>query len=304
MLSQRSEQLLRELFYGSIFLVARFLSKIYNPIVAFKIRGVEIKLYISHGLIYNTKIFKFHDTPLPSFVKFLSSKKQDLKIIDVGANVGDTACLINDAAKTKILCIEPSKAYYSLLMANTKSKPNIYFSNTYLGENDEELYLEVENSIGNAIALPSKSKNEFSKLDTLLEKKDLNIFKDVNILKTDTEGFDFKILRGAVSCISRAKPALFFEFHPYFLQRNGENPIECFRFIHELGYKKYLIYHANGFPIGIFQTLDKDAILGFFNFSLITIDTYFDILCLHESENHILEEFYLSELSRFPKYHW
>ncbi|HMM19195.1 MAG TPA: hypothetical protein PKA10_00565 [Selenomonadales bacterium] len=43
-----------------------------------------------------------------------------LAVIDVGANIGDSACLISQAVAGSFLCIEGNGDYFSLLQDNTK----------------------------------------------------------------------------------------------------------------------------------------------------------------------------------------
>ncbi len=301
MISVRARYLFRELYYSIIFQVARVISKIYEPVIRFNIRGVKMKLNLAHSLPYIVKINGYHDMPLPAFCKFYKSHKKDLFIIDAGANVGDTALLIDHEVAANILCIEPSVKFYNILKLNVSNKTNIKYTNSYLGESDEESFFSVDNIMGNGITRESGTINKFYSLDTLTKELE---FHYANIIKTDTEGFDFKILRGAKDIIEKNSPALYFELHPYLLKANNEDINGFFDFLNQNGYTEFLAYNQSGFPLGIFSTSDNKAIEGLINFSLINIDCYFDVLTLSKSENKILIDFYNSEIKRFPVYKW
>ncbi|MDD5757934.1 MAG: FkbM family methyltransferase [Desulfobulbaceae bacterium] len=303
MLSARSRYLFRELFWGSLYLFVRIVSRFYEPVVTREVRGVKIRLNLSHSLPFLIRINKHHDRPLPAFAKFYRAFKEKLFIIDAGANVGDTALLIDAEAEAEILCIEASAKFYAILRSNIRDKENIHALRSYLGERDEESFLSVENDMGNAVALQSATANIFRSLDSLTQ-DEFSIFRHANIIKTDTEGFDCKILRGAEQLIRKNHPALFFEFLPYYLKQNAENIEEFFRFLAEHQYEEFLAYTQSGYPLGIFKTTDMGAVNGLVNFSLINIDTYFDILSLTKAESGLLHQFYQLEIGRFETYTW
>lgn len=52
------------------------------------------------------------------FQSYLAGMVQDGYIVDIGANVGDTAAWMIPSTKGKMLCIEPVKQYYELLEKN------------------------------------------------------------------------------------------------------------------------------------------------------------------------------------------
>lgn len=304
MLSARARYLFRELFWGSLYLFVRLVSRFYEPVVTRKVRGVSIRLNLSHSLPFLIRINQYHDRPLPSFAKFYQSFKDALVIIDAGANVGDTALLIDAEAEAEILCIEASSKFHAILQSNIRDKKNIHAFHSYLGEQDEESFLSVENDMGNAVAQKSDTLNTFRSLDTLVSDEAFLIFRQANIIKTDTEGFDFKILRGAEKLIRAKQPALFFEFHPYYLLQNSEKIEEFFGFLAEHQYENFLAYTQSGYPLGIFKTTDLSALRGLVNYALINIDTYFDLLTVGKAENSLLEQFYQAEINRFELYQW
>lgn len=306
MLSARSKYFLRELFWGSLYLFVRIICKIYEPVVLRKVRGVRIRVNLSHSLPFLVRINKHHDKPLPSFAKFYRLCKKKLVIIDAGANVGDTALFIDaeTESEAEILCIEASAKFNEILRSNIRDKKNIRSIRSYLGERDEESFLSVENDMGNAVAQQSDTSNTFRSLDSLVHDEELSAFRQTNIIKTDTEGFDFKILRGAENLIRLNKPALFFEFHPYYLKQNSEDIDDFFRFLSAHQYENFLVYTQSGYPLGIFKTTDMSALNGLVNYALINIDTYFDVLTVAKAENTLLNQFYSSEISRFDIYKW
>ncbi len=304
MLSDRSKHLLRELFWGTRYMLVRILCTVYEPTVRRTVRGVSLLLNWSHSLPFLVKINEYHDQPLPKFCAFYAKRRGRLNVIDAGANVGDTALLIDAEASANVLSVEASKKFFEILSSNVTSKQNIFPVCCYLGERDEESNISVENDMGNGVARVSQAKNNFRALDSLVREPQYKDFSNCHVIKTDVEGFDFKVLRGAWNLLQTAKPALFFELHVYFLKHNGEDIPGFFQKLSDLGYKKFIAYTNHGFPLGVFSTHDSDAVDGLSTYCLINYDTYFDILCIHDSESPLLSEFYETEVQRFKKYSW
>ena len=91
-----------------------------------KIHGVEILLPPSHSLPSIVANAPRYDTVLPEFLQFLRDEQETtLMVVDVGANVGDTAALAAaklGAANVRFICSEADEQYLPFLKANTISR--------------------------------------------------------------------------------------------------------------------------------------------------------------------------------------
>jgi FkbM family methyltransferase len=148
-------------------------------------------------------------------------------IFDVGANVGDfTKTSIRFFPKTNYFCFEPSKA------TNQKLK-NISFGNNVsiykiaLSNVNDTLPFTKNHNLCNSLVVKKKSDDDNHDQDGLdiriralsgddieteiVQTKTLDVFckeHDVNkidILKIDTEGFDFEVLQGAEKMLSQKR---------------------------------------------------------------------------------------------------
>ena len=91
-----------------------------------RIHGAEMLLPLSHALPRYVGAHPMYDSVLPSFSKFLASRKSSgkLTIVDVGANIGDTVRLVAAALEplsAKFICVEADDAYLALLRRNTEA---------------------------------------------------------------------------------------------------------------------------------------------------------------------------------------
>jgi FkbM family methyltransferase len=122
-------------------------------------------------------------------------------IIDVGANIGQSTSLFADRFPgAKIYCFEPFKNPFESLTTRFNSAADIACFNFGLGDRPQtiELYLDIEsgwNSIpANRDCGLGSETIEIKRLDDFCA--DRNIDR-INLLKTDTEGYDLHVLRGA-----------------------------------------------------------------------------------------------------------
>lgn len=152
-------------------------------------------------------------------VKQLVHNKVDM-IFDIGANTGQFGELIYKLGyKGKMVSFEPLQSAYTLLSANTKPYPDWSpAERCAIGEEDGEIEMHIsENSISSSAltmleehetAAPKSKyvgteKAKVYKLDSVFEKYSLgckNIF-----VKIDTQGYEDKVLNGAVNSMSKIK---------------------------------------------------------------------------------------------------
>jgi FkbM family methyltransferase len=134
-------------------------------------------------------------------------------VIDVGGNVG--LHTVRFAQKFKhVHSFEPVTSNFECLKENCKSFTNIILHNYGLGSCNE----------GTVISLPVSSNNcgnysivDFQSNSDELIKEEIQIIKlddlqlDVDLIKIDTQGFEFPVLQGAINTIVRCKPVIILE---------------------------------------------------------------------------------------------
>jgi FkbM family methyltransferase len=127
------------------------------------------------------------------------------------------------------------------LKRNTKSYSNVYLSNKLLGEKNILIKGKIVSSGGTAnIEKTSEEIAETTTLDILIH-DEFKDFLNSDIIKIDTDGYDYKIIRGAYNILKHKSPILFFELAPEELINNGiENPLEIFPIFNELNYHYFI----------------------------------------------------------------
>lgn len=189
------------------------------------------------------KKHKLYDRFLPVLAKHINSKKY---IIDVGANIGDTTVAMIQNCDNPIICIEPSDIFFPYLEKNIKlindNYPNrvtnikkLVGTGTITGE------LNQSRSSTASLKIESNSKSPtHSKLDDIIENH-----SNIILLKVDTDGFDFDVIRSAEKTLIDSEPILFWEneitedFH-----NKGFNSL--YSVLSEKGYKYIFIFDNFG----------------------------------------------------------
>ena len=111
-------------------------------------------------------------------------------------------------------------------------------------------------------ALVDKGGSRLRSLQNIL--KDHPDFALAKLLKTDTEGFDFDILRQSLDFVRRSKPVVFFEYDPHFRPEEPKAGLDAIQALINSGYTNFIYYdnygnlllHATSKQWGIMTDLD------------------------------------------------
>ncbi len=170
-------------------------------------------------------------------INIIKNKIQnELVVIDVGAHFGETINIVKKNLQfKKIYSFEASPLNFKTLKTNYPNglNPNIEIYNYALGEKNIEYFInqtqESSSSTINDLNLKSsyllkklkilniKDRNLFSKkipikiitLDSFIDEKKID---KIDLLKIDTEGYEFNILKGLLKNHSKIK-LIYFEHH-------------------------------------------------------------------------------------------
>jgi FkbM family methyltransferase len=196
-----------------------------------------------HSLPQYQKSFKLYDKKLGLIAGFIESKNKTGFIIDIGANIGDTAALIRSKCNLPILCIEGDPKYLTYLFENTKQIKDVEIYAGFVGEEDKTANLSINHSSGTAQLIENSNNNvQLKNLETILSETQRKA-SDIRLLKIDTDGYDFPILLSISSLLKENKPDLFFEYDLSFNNNAYFQAKEVIALLEEANYK--LIVYDN-----------------------------------------------------------
>lgn len=215
----------------------------------------KIKLSKGHTLPDFQAQNKLYDRFLPALSAHF---KQGETIVDVGANIGDSAIMMLNNTEANIICVEPSDIYYPYLEENIKRLPQAVQAKVKCIKalaGTQELSGELVHTGGTASLQQdgnSSSSTIKKQLDELLVNED-----NISLIKVDTDGYDFDVLLSAKQTIVKQQPILFWEN-----QINNEMQLEgytkLYTFLKELGYSH--IYLFDNFGNVMLEEVDFKAL--------------------------------------------
>ena len=285
-------------------IVNRLNTKMIAPIIDAPVRcrvhGADLYLPLSHALPRYVATHAFYDSALPAFVRHLSAVggAQKLTVVDVGANVGDTARLVAASAGPegiRFICIEADESYLPLLRRNTEGL-DAAIHHVLAGATSQELSASIVRSgAGTSSIAAGGSTRRVVALDDLLSET------PIDLLKIDTDGYEVEVLRGAKRTLATTQAPCFIEFSPWHLQTYGKaTPAEVLRLLRDAGYAGSIVYDNLGYPLGLFDLTEATA-RNLTNYCLTKSNFYVDILAAKDS--NMLADFYASDLARFKQQH-
>jgi FkbM family methyltransferase len=221
----------------------------------------------SRALEYKRR-FRLYDTALGGIARIARGKYPDIHAIDIGANVGDTAALICKFIDIPVLCIEGDSRLLPLLRENTRGiGGKIEIEPGFIGTDGQSVNPRLIGDRGrNACLVDALDDGGPMKLRTLESVlADHPSFAAAKLLKTDTEGFDFDILRQSIGFIRRAKPVVFFEYDPHFKPSDPDAGLKTIEALIDAGYSTFVYFDNFGNLLldvdseqrGTFASLDR-----------------------------------------------
>lgn len=172
-------------------------------------------------------------------------------ILDVGANAGQSVFRFREAfADPRIHCFEPSPNTFGVLRRHTECTPNLKLNQAAVGSSTGTMILHENSSADMSSFLELGSQNwgtvthdtavPVTTVDQYCQESGID---RVDILKTDTQGFDLEVVRGAAETISGGKLSLIFlEITFCELYQNLPTLDEVYRELRERGFDLISFY--------------------------------------------------------------
>jgi len=167
-----------------------------------------------HLLPYYQEDFPFYDRYFIEFLRRYSAQTPELCVIDVGANVGDTALAVLSAAPhAKVISVEGSPYFLKYLHLNVGNHPNVEIVEGFVTHKPGNWQLVSDRSTGHLLEVGANEARPTevayftpSEILALAEKGTPLIWK------TDTDGYDIPIFLGWFDEIVAACDVIWIEF--------------------------------------------------------------------------------------------
>jgi len=267
--------------------------KYIDPVIKRRIANSNLYIYskLSH--------VRSNENEMVRIANYLVKCDGELKMIDVGANIGVVTLLTYDSIKKgKYFCIEGNDDFFILLQKNLMQIPDATCEKIYLSDQTEKKPIETKNYVNTANILESSEgkMTEFMTLDEICFKNKI----DPNFIKIDTDGYDSKIIRGSTKLLStRDNIVIYFEYAPMHQVFNKieKDPVDIFRFLNNYGVDDFYFYDDKGSFFGHFKINDIEMIDQLTKYCLSSC-TLYNVLVFHRN-NKKFREIYETEEKKY-----
>jgi FkbM family methyltransferase len=211
----------------------KLLIRLGDPTVRFRVGETELLLPLSHELpFYRT------DHPLYGEAVGRIAARLGGPVVDIGANVGDTAAIVRAHSDAPVLCVEGDEVFFPLLERNAGRLRDVELERAFVRSSEPQSSSgRVERSGGTARLVGGTGLT--TPLSAVLERHPR--FARPTLLKLDTDGMDVPIVMANLDLLERLRPALFFEYDPHL----GAGP-EVFVALSHKGYDRALVFENTG----------------------------------------------------------
>lgn len=180
-----------------------------GEVQTYRIGAVEIEVPPSFCLPRFQAEHRLYDRFLPVLAECLD---RDSTVVDVGANIGDTAIAMMQKCQNPFVCIEASDLFASYLIRNIQRLPErergrLQVIQKFVGTGgiSGELKLAEGGTATLSVAADSAQVTHVA-LDLLVKPG-----ADIGVIKVDTDGFDFDVISSAEKTLGDSEPILFWE---------------------------------------------------------------------------------------------
>lgn len=168
-------------------------------------------------------------------------------VVDIGANIGWYSVIASRllGSSGRVLSIEPDSSNLQLLRTNLALSGGMAQSdimNAALGdlETESRLYLSENNLGDHRLFDDGKPRDSITVHVQTLDNLFTGNSPKPTLIKSDTQGSEAKILRGAKRLLAEEwRPVLILEFWPFGLTNSGDDPILLWEELSSLGYDMY-----------------------------------------------------------------
>lgn len=220
-----------------------------------EVQGVPLYLPWTHLLPDFARARPTYGQNLVELAKGLARNEPQLTLLDVGANVGDSALqVLHHVPDAVALCVEGDHYWLGYLRRNVAANPRVTVAGAFLAADDStesSAALSAVRGGGTTKFVPGASDDAVRRVSVDELRKQYPAFDRVRLVKSDTDGFDPELVVAIAETWSDAGPVLFFEFDPGLAREvAGGDPNLVWDRLAELGYARVAVWDNTGDSLG------------------------------------------------------
>jgi FkbM family methyltransferase len=257
----------------------------FRPVVR-EVQGVEMVLPWSHRLPDYATWGPRYGQNLVDVARLLA-ERGSLTVLDVGANVGDSALQILHAADARVLCVEGDRAYLTFLHRNVDADERVTVVEVLLTPEDQESGRTAVRTGGTTRFVDGRGEDAMPTVSAARLRAEHPEFADLRLVKSDTDGYDVELVPAIAEAWADARPVLFFEYDPYLTRLAGLDPVSVWPRLERLGYRRVAVWDNGAAPLGQSTTAEvagQGAVLDVPSNQRARGRTYWDVAVIHDDD--------------------
>jgi len=228
-----------------------------ETLVHYDLYGRSIQIFAASGIPSVRSRFPNHCRNLQRIAAVVSSKYPHPSMIDVGANIGDTALTMRSSTDGPILCVEASQRYAALCRENLAGLANIVVVKAFVGTGSPIGVLLIERG---GTGRGTADGTSVTPTITLAELAESYGFSEARLVKVDTDGFDGRVIQASSPWLKETKPVLFWEFELSGDEANRGPGERVFDILGEAGYDRFMFWTNIGDYVLTAKIEDRDVL--------------------------------------------
>ena len=249
----------------------------------------EIEVPKNHPLLGSVGHGPIRDQCIGNTAACIVEKYPDASFLDIGANIGDTAALLASHTGNRLILVEASDYFFEILQRNARRLPNETVLIQALVGDGSDVTGDFLHWGGTSSFHEDASGLKRARTLRLAEVADAK----TGFVKSDTDGFDFTILRAGIDWLAAAKPAILFE-NQIRTREDLTQADALFADLSRIGYTGFVVWDDPGFHM--LSTEDIRVLKGLDHYLFEVWQRpmpqricNYDVLCLHRDDEDVFE---------------
>jgi FkbM family methyltransferase len=238
--------------------------------------------------LYRAKYRRYDAIPA-ELADAIRKSRGALRMIDVGANVGDTILSTTPRAGDQYLALEPHPDFFPYLVANTEELCGVTCLQLACGETSGTLGFDpaLGGTAAPRVGRPAQHQVSVQPLDKIWKEQWQHA--PVDFLKVDTDGFDVTVLHGALELLCSQQPWLFYECDVRLTENGLERHLGIRGLLGDAGYHHVIAFDNVGKQVACISVGDPASWSKLFAMQRAAGPVhYHDLLAVPAGENQSL----------------
>ena len=259
----------------------------YKGLVKSTLHGQPVILTNGHWYSLVCRLHPTFNQPLFALLHAITNQSnQAVRVIDVGAAVGDTVLFLEANFPDKIeryLCVDGDTEFFSFQDYNLRSVAGKSINFFTLLSDKQELTSSIDKKDPTTGSAIGHTKEMSKTLDDVVAETG---FGRPDVIKIDIDGFDGKAIGGATNILKEYRPYLIFEWNTPLFELVGNDIFQPFEVLQKHGYDRFIWFTNLGYFSHIEKGFNKVALeemAAFQRHMHVSNGHHFDVIALHES---------------------